>query len=335
MTSRSAGILGCGHRVPRGVRRNDDPIFAGLDTSRNAQGIYQSVLFRGLDRRHVLGPDESITGFVTESCGQALERAEVTPEQVDRIYGYITVPEYNSPNELYQVHHDLGLPRTAMVVPINAEFTPFLLGVIQAAEAIAAGRATYCLVACGTNMTRHIDYTQGHSTSMGDAAAAAVVGPSDRFVLTDYATLTDSAYQRAITIGLNPLTLQRRQFWPIDHTTGMPAPTLDMTQTGIELLGSLYKDSIPKIVHELLERNGIPASDITLITHQGVRLLLDHWAERIRPARYVETLSSLGNLLTCTYPVNLSVAFDDIDTAHVVIVGLGTGAHVTALLLRT
>lgn len=335
MSSRpSAGILGCGYRLPRRVRGNDDPIYAGLDTSRNAQGVYQSSLFRGLERRHYLGADESITDLVTESCRQALSQAELAATDVDRLYGYVTVPRYYTPNPLYQVHHDLELPRQALVVPINSEWTNFMLGLVHAADAVTTGTARHCLVACGNNYTQHIDYTQGHATSIGDGAAAALVGPSDRFVVIDHATVTDSAYHHALTVGVRALTVNGRRHLPIDEATGLPTATLEITQTGIEMLSSVYKDSLPELVNDLLARNRITGNQISLITHQGVRLLLDHWAERIAPKEHLETLAQFGNLIAATYPVNLAYAFDRINTDYVVIAGIGTGIHVSAVLLR-
>ncbi|MFD8396227.1 hypothetical protein ACFV2N_45340 [Streptomyces sp. NPDC059680] len=331
---RGAGLLGCGYQLPRSVRRNDDPVFECLDTSRNAQGIYQSVLFRGLDRRHCLGPDESITDLVTESCLRALDAAGVAAEDVDRLYGYVSVPEYHVPNALYQVHHDLGLSRKAMVVPINAEQANFLSGMVHAAEAVRSGNATYCLVTCGSNWSQHIDYSQGHSTCVGDGAGAALIGPSDRFVVIDHATTTNTSYYRAATMATRPLTIHSRRQVPVDGT-GMPTPTLDLNQCGIEVMSSWLKDGIPELVNELLTRHAIRGDQITLITYQSVRILLDHWAERIGPKEYVDTLAEFGHMISATYPVNLAYSFDRISTQYLVLAGLDLGMQLEAVLLQT
>jgi 3-oxoacyl-[acyl-carrier-protein] synthase III len=336
MTTRLAGVLGSGYRLPHRVRRNDDPVFAGLDRSRNAQGIYQSAMFRGLDRRHVLGPQESVTDLVTQSCAQALDRAGLAATDIDRLYGYVTVPEYLTPNPLYQVHHDLGLPEQAMVVPINSEFTNFIAGLALAAEAVTGGAARHCLVTCGSNWTRHVDYTQGHSSCIGDAAGAVVVGASDRFVVVEHATRTHTAYLHSVSLRVRQLTVHGRPHLPVEPGTGIPVPTLEINQTGVEMLGSVIKDGVPLLVDELLARNQLTGDQISLITHQGVRPFLDHWDERVRPKRYVDTLAEFGNMLTATYPVNLAHAIDQhaIDTEYVVICGVGAGVHISAVLLR-
>lgn len=47
------------------------------------------------------------------------------------------------------------------------------------------------------------------------------------------------------------------------------------------------------MVQELLTRNAISGSQISLITRQGSRRLLDHWAMRIGPGAYLESLQDL------------------------------------------
>ncbi|MEY9988337.1 3-oxoacyl-[acyl-carrier-protein] synthase-3 [Streptomyces sp. V4I8] len=333
MKQRGAGLLGCGYQLPKRVRCNNDPVFECLDISRNAQGIYQSLLFRDLDRRYCLGPDESITSLVTESCMRSLDSAGVEADQVDRLYGHVSVPEYHAPNALYQVHHDLGLDRKAMVVPINSEQVNFLSGIVHAAEAVRSGGAQYCLVACGSNWSQHIDYSQGHSTCIGDGAGATLIGPSDRFIVIGHASMTNTSYYRAATMGIRPLTVHGRRQVPVDNT-GMPVATLELTQTGVEVVSSWIKDGIPELVNELLARHGISGNQITLITYQSVRILLDHWAERICPKEYVDTLAQFGHMISATYPVNLAYVFDNISTDYIVLAGVGLGMQLESVLVQ-
>ncbi|MEV0084156.1 hypothetical protein [Saccharopolyspora sp. NPDC050642] len=332
--TQTAGILGAGYSVPNGVRRNDDPAYASLNQNRNAQGVIEAAVFRGLDRRRVLAKGERIEDHVVKAADAALGRAGLEPGDIDRLYGYITVPEYLTPNSLYQVHHLLRLPHEVMVVPINSEYSNFLLGVVHAAEAVEAGRARNSLVACGANWTGHMDYTKGHAVSIGDAAGAAVVGPSDRFVVVDHLTQTASSQYHGLTMTMRTLHLNGLTLLPTDPVTGLPTPTYDMTQTGIEDLGGLVKDAVAVVALDLLKRNDVDPDQVTLMTHQGSRILMDHWNERIKPREYLDTLAEHGNMTVATYPVNLAYYLDDITTEYTLIVAVACGLHVTALLLR-
>ncbi|TQN33462.1 3-oxoacyl-[acyl-carrier-protein] synthase-3 [Haloactinospora alba] len=331
----TAGVLGTGYSLPPQVRRNDDPVYQALNTQRNAQGVIESAVFRGLDRRRFLAPGERIETHVVTAAQRALDQANTATTDVDRLYGYVTVPEYATPNTLYHVHHLLSLPSDAMVVPVNSEYSNFLLGLAHAAEAVESGRADNSLVACGTDWSRHMDYTKGHAVSIGDGAGAALVGPADRFVMIDHATRTLSSQYHGLNLRHRPLQLNGLSFLPLDPETNLPSMTYEMTQTGVEDLAGVIKDGVPTLVNELLTRNNIPAGSITLMTHQGSRILMDHWEERIAPGCYLDTLAEYGNMTAATYPVNLAHHFRSITTDHVVIVAVGCGLHLTAVVLRT
>ncbi|MFI7123869.1 hypothetical protein [Amycolatopsis sp. NPDC049868] len=333
MTS-TAGILSCGYSIPNGVRRNNDPVFAALNRERNAQGVIEAAVFRGLDRRHCLTHGERIEDHVVRASATALKHAGLDPRDIDRLYGYITVSEYLTPNSLYEVHHELGLSAESIVVPINSEYSNFLLGVVHAAEAVQAGRARHSLVACGANWSGHMNFTKGHAVSIGDAAGAAVVGPSDRFVVVDHATYTLSSQYHGLTMRNRTVKFNGLELLPVDPRTKLPVPTYDMTQTGIEDLAGPVKDAVPTVALKLLARNNVDPGQVTLMTHQGSRILMDHWQERIKPQKYLDTLAEHGNMTLATYPVNLAYYFDDIVSDYTLIVAVACGLHVMALLLR-
>lgn len=328
------GILGCGHALPPHVRCNDDPLYAHLDTTPNRRGVSEPDLFVGLRERRYLAPGESIEPLMVDACRQALARAGVEPEQVDRLYGYASVPDYTTPNPLYAVHRTLSLPVRTMVVPVNSEFSNFPLGLVLAGEAISSGRVGHALVVCGSNWTGHLDYTKGHAFTAGDAAGAAVVGPAGGLELIDHETRTYSEYYDAMRMGIRPVLLNGRNHLPVD-ATNRPIPTYEMDATdGVQIYLTAMRDDLPDLVNHLLARNGVAGPDTALITHQGSRAMLDHWAERIRPGQYLETLETLGNMVLATYPVNLSHHFDSIATRYVVIAAVGPGFHLAAVLLH-
>ncbi|MBO0793647.1 MAG: 3-oxoacyl-ACP synthase, partial [Ktedonobacteraceae bacterium] len=273
------GIKGCGFSVPPHIRSNDDPIFRRVTTTANAQGVAEKDLFTGMKERRCLAGNERIEMLMVEASRLALQRARVAPEAVDRLYGYASVPEFYTPNSLYLVHRDLQLPEQALVIPINSEFSTFLLCVLEACTAIAAGRSQYAVVACGTNWTQFMDYTQGHALSVGDGAGAAVIGPEADFALIDYATQT-------LSIQYGAMTMQARD---------TARPTYKITETeGIHSFQVSAMEGIPTMVHALLKKHGLAGKDIALITHQASRVLMDHWAEGIQPGEYLDTLEQFG-----------------------------------------
>lgn len=313
------GIKACGYSIPPHVRCNDDLIFNHIKRTANAQGVAEVDLFTGMKERRYLLEQEQIETYMVEASSLALANAGLKPQEVDELYGYITVPEYFTPNGLYAVHRDLGLSEHTLVIPINNEFSTFLLGVIEACNAIAADRSRHALVVCGTNWTKYMDYTQGHALSVGDGAGAAVISENADFVLVDYMTQTLSDQYGAMTM----------------RTYDTPRPVYNITEEkGIYSFQVSARDGLPRMIHALLKKHGLSGRDIALLTHQASRVLMDAWAESLQPNEYLETLGSFGNLTLATYPVNLAYYAASITSKYLVLAAVGVGYHQTALLFR-
>ncbi|MGW6391746.1 3-oxoacyl-ACP synthase III family protein [Streptomyces sp. NPDC055103] len=329
-----AGVLACAACLPEKRRRTDDPLYAHVDATPNRSGQRESELFTGAGERRFLGEGEDIETLMRAACRQALSNAGLTPHDVDRLYGYASVPTYSTPNSLYLLHHRLGLRPDALVVPINSEFSNFLLGLLQAHEAITAGSCRHALVVSGSNWTRHLDFRRGHAQAASDGAGAAVVGPGGDFSVIDHVTHTAGAYYESMTMGVR---IRQADEWagiPMSPQ-GVPVPTYSLDpDMGVEVYQTLMRDGLPRLVSQLIGRHGIRGEDIALITHQGSRELLDHWRQSIQPSQYLETLEKFGNLTNATYPVNLAHHFKAVFAPYLVVAAVGTGFHLTALLLR-
>lgn len=328
------GILSCAYALPRTTRDDNDPVYSRLDSSLDASGRSEAALFTGAEQRYVLATDESIDTFMLEAAQLALEEAGVRASEIDRLYGYASVPEYATPNPLFRLHGLLGLPASTLVVPLNSEFSTFALGVLQASEAIRARASSFALVTVGSAWTRNLDYTRGHAQAASDAAAAAVVGRDGVLGLVGHVTRTESRYYESMTMGIRVRSADGWSGIPVD-AAGRPVPTYQMhPEQGLEVYQTVMWDGVPRIVEQLLSDHGVDASEIALITHQGSRTLLDHWAGSVRPAQHLETFAELGNMTSATYPVSLAHHWDQIEAPYVVIVSVGTGFHLTAILLR-
>ncbi|MGO4705576.1 3-oxoacyl-[acyl-carrier-protein] synthase III C-terminal domain-containing protein [Microvirga sp. 2MCAF38] len=320
--TKSIGFLGFGSALPDHVRCNDDPVFDALRNSASADAAGEKALFYGNKERRCLAQNESLAGLVANAGHAALNDAQMATHSIDRLYGYLSVSDYIAPNALYDVHRIMGLPVDTLVVPVQSEFSNFLLSATLATEAILAGNAKTALVAVGAGWTRNMDYSQGHAIGIGDGAGAAVIGESERFVVVDWASDTFSNEYGAMAM----------HHWP--HK-GLAYPTYGIDpSSGVQAFLSTGMDGPPRLIKRLLDKNGVAPRDVTLISHQATQKLLDHWNEQIQPAAYLDTFESLGNMVIASIPVTLAQRHSEIRTPWLVMVGLGIGAHQMALLIR-
>ncbi len=316
----SIGFLGTGYAVPAHVRTNEDPIFEPLRRTAGRDG--ELSLFYGNRERRCLAPGESLVGLSAQAGRAALADAGVDDGSIDRLYGYLSVSEYIVPNGLYAVHREMGLGPKVMVVPVQSEFSNFVLSAVLASEAIQAGRTRQALILAGGGWTRNMDYTQGHSIGIGDGAGAALLGRSDRLVLVDWDADTFSDEYGAMAM---------RQ-WPDKHLD-YPTYGIDPSK-GIQAFMSSGMNGPPQLVKRLLAKNGVRSGDVTLISHQATRKLMDHWAELIQPGAYLDTFEEYGNMAVASVPVTLARFSREIRTPWLVMVSVGIGAHQMAVLVR-
>jgi 3-oxoacyl-[acyl-carrier-protein] synthase-3 len=322
---RRPAILATGSAVPPTVRTNDDPIFDWL----HAHAPAGADLFAGYVERRVLAGDESLSDLMAAAARQALERAGVAAGDVDLIVGYGSIGTWAMPNDLVTVAVDLGLPASATILPINNEYANFNQGVVVADALLRSGRAATALVVVGTNWTRHLDYHTGPSISAGDGAAAAVVGPGEdgaRFAVVDVAVAADRRDYGGMYVAADETQP------PMVPPTYGPQ-VFHLTAAGIDAFKTFGESGPPALVEQVLARNGLAAADVAFIGHQASAVLNDAWQTALRPAQFLTTLTTYGNMTAANIPVTLDTCYAEIATDHVVLAGLGPEPSCTVLLL--
>ncbi len=325
-------ITGLGYFVPPNLRTNDDPIFDWL----NAHPPPGGNPFQGYTTRVVLGPGEDLMTMMVPAALNALEAANLKASDVDMLLGYASVSPYADPNEMSHLHRMLQLPKRTYVVPLNNEFSNFNAGLLFADALIRAGRAKNILVVVGGNWTRHVDYHTVQSVSAADGAGAAVVSLSSdatQWQVIDQNTVTDTSY-----FGSMYMQGQRyEQHPPLDgHQALWSEPFFQITPTGMQGFGKFGGQIAPQAVVDLLTRNHVPASQVTLIAHQASTVLFTMWQNYIQPAQQIQTIQQFANMTVANIPVNLawSVANDPITQNNLVLFALSPDMHANALLLR-
>lgn len=325
-------ILGVGYAVPPNLRGNDDPIFDWL----KAHIPPGSNPFQGYITRVVLGPGEDLMTLMAPAALNALQAARLEPSSIDMLLGYASVSPFATPNELSHLHQMLQLPHSTYVVPLNCDFSNFNGGLLFADALIRAGRARNILVVAGGNWTRHVDYHTVQSVSAADGAGAAVVGLSSdasQWQVVDQNTVTmtsyfGSMYMRGQKFSQSPPRDGHEWLWS--------DPFFQITSEGMEGFGEFGGKIAPTAVTQLLERNNIPSSSVTLIAHQASTVLFQMWQSILQPAQMIETIQNFANMTVANIAVNLawSVANDPITQDNLVLFALAPDMHANALLLQ-
>jgi 3-oxoacyl-[acyl-carrier-protein] synthase III len=330
MAKLSIGILGLGYQLPARIRLNDDPIFDKVKKNSSQKEIL--ALFRGIESRHVLGPDESLVTIMVSAAEKAMVDAGVKVADIDLLIGCASLSKYVVPTDLGALHARLGLTRHAMPLPLGNDFSNFTQSLVIADALIKFGRARTILVVAGGDWTRAVDYDQGAAVSAGDGAGAAVLGgPSSavRWIAQDQQALVRSDLYGGMFVSGDVIKSNSQ---PQDQEYS--GPYFHMTKEGVEEFKSFGGEAAPIPAQMLLARQGLKGSDVTLIGHQASTVLLDMWRKILQPAAVISTIENFGNMTVASIAVTLAACEAQIATPYVLLLALGLDMHAHAVLLR-
>jgi 3-oxoacyl-[acyl-carrier-protein] synthase III len=204
---------------------------------------------------------------------------------------------------------------------------------------VETDRVESVLVVCGSNWTRHVDYHTPQCIAAGDGAGAVVVSrrnEPDRFALVDIEVITESALYGSMFVAgdvhIGPPNPNGPVIPGYDDRS-FSWPYFQITDRGHDAFLSFGQQEPVQAVRTLLERNGVPASSITLIAHQASSVLLDYWQEHINPGSLLDTLKEYADIPHANLPVTLAAKYADIHTEYLVLLTIGIEFSTTAMLL--
>jgi 3-oxoacyl-[acyl-carrier-protein] synthase III len=173
---RYARIVGTGAYVPEKVLTNDD-LSAML--GENINDFVANVV--GIERRHICGPEENTIDLAVAAGRQALEKANLTPEDIDLIIVATDTPAFLSPATSVAVQFQLQAHRAA-TFDVNCACAGFVTALDIATKYVVAD-ADYrnVLVIGAYAMSKFLDWQDKKTcTIFADGAGAVVLQASQQ-----------------------------------------------------------------------------------------------------------------------------------------------------------
>lgn len=166
-------ILGTGSYLPEKIVTNDD-LSKRIDTS------HQWIVERtGIHQRRVgdLSKDETPSGMAKRAALQAIEAANLTPNDIDLILLSSTMPDQSMPNTAAMVQHKLEITNNCPTLDVNAACSGWVYLLPMADAMIKTGVYKHILV-IGSEMLSSFNNWDDRNTCIlfGDGCGAAVLG---------------------------------------------------------------------------------------------------------------------------------------------------------------
>ncbi|RLL45057.1 ketoacyl-ACP synthase III [Oceanobacillus piezotolerans] len=308
----SVGFLGTGHYVPEKIVTNHD-LEKMVDT--NDEWIRTRT---GIEERRIAEDDINTSDMAYFAAKQALEDANLQPEDIDLILVATVTPDTPFPSVACMLQERLGATKAASM-DISAACAGFMYGVVTGKQFIETNTYKHVLVVGVEKLSKITDWTdRGTCVLFGDGAGACVLGP--------------------VSEGKGILAFELGS----DGTGGKHLYEDD--QNHIIMNGrEVFKFAVrkmPEVSVSVIEKAGINKEDVDyLIPHQANIRIMEAARERLGvPQDKMNTsIKKYGNTSAASIPIALSESVIDgsiKDNDVVVLVGFGGGLTWGAIALR-
>ncbi|HET9488762.1 MAG TPA: beta-ketoacyl-ACP synthase III [Methylomirabilota bacterium] len=264
-----AKIVGMGAYAPKRVLSNAD-LEAMVET--NDEWIVQRT---GIRERHIAEEGEATSDLAVRAAQQALERANLVPEDIDFIVVGTTTPDMFFPTTANLVQHRLGC-RRAGSVDVLAACAGSIYSLTIGARFIEAGKYRRVLCIGAETLSKITDFTdRGTCILLADAAGAAVLEATDEGNgLLDADLYSDG------------------QYWDLLYMPGGGArhpATRETVDAGLHYAkmkgNEVFKVAVRMFVdcaETILTRHGLSVRDIDLfVPHQANLRIIEAAAKRV------------------------------------------------------
>jgi 3-oxoacyl-[acyl-carrier-protein] synthase-3 len=326
-TPRRATISAVASYVPERIVTNAE-LANRLDTSDD-----WIVTRTGIRERRMGAPGETTSTMGAEAVRRLLARRGLSPDNVDALIVATATPDMMFPATACLIQDQLGLSQ-AWGFDLSAACSGFLYAMTVGAQLVAAGAHERVIVVGADLMSSIIDpFDRTTAVLFGDGAGAALLEPAEpEYGLLDFYHRVDGSGRKDLLMPAGGSLLPAS------------AATVAARQHFLKQNGKVvFKFAVTQMVESvnvLLRRNGLSASDLTLvIPHQANQRILDAVAERLSVPheRVASVLARYGNTTGATLPLALDAALAEGKIKRgdlVVFAAVGAGFSAGATLVR-
>jgi len=297
-----ARITGIGCHLPSKVLTNTE-LEKMVDTT------HEWIVTRtGMQERRIAAEDEHASQMGIEAGKKAMERAGVSPLQVDLVLVATMTPDYITPSTATIIQHALGCEKAA-ALDISAACTGFLYGLATAKAYVEAKMVRCVLVVATEKISPFVDWSDRTTCVLfGDGAGACVVQDTGPGWLIGQTVLgADGEQQDLFKIAgggsRNPASEQT-----------LAAGGHYLSMQGRELFRHAVR-RLAQVTDECVHKNGFTSADLAwIVCHQANARILDAVAEKLgtAPEKVYKTLHKYGN----TSASSVIIAFDELCQEH-------------------
>lgn len=316
-------VIGFGGYAPKKVVTND---YLSSIVETNDEWIRSRT---GIKERRI-SEGENTSDIAFKAAKEALDRAGISPEEIDLIIVATTSPDYFTPSTACLVQAKLGAVN-ALSFDIAAACSGFIYGLNIASQFIKTGQCKYALIIGAEVLSKILDWTDRNTCVLfGDGAGAAVLAESQIPGIISIYSGSDGSKGQFLECPALPVN---NLFAADDKTKSV------VTMNGKEIFRFAVK-IIPEGVQKVLDSSGIKLEDIKyIVPHQANYRIIETAAKKlgINEDKFYLNLDKYGNTSAASIPLALNEMWEKnlINKGdRVILVGFGGGLTWGAALIE-
>ncbi|MFK7809796.1 MAG: 3-oxoacyl-ACP synthase III family protein [Saprospiraceae bacterium] len=316
-------IAGIGFYVPEKVVTNHD-LTKVMDTSdewiQERTGI--------VERRYAVKHKETSTTMGTAAARIAIERAGITPKDVDFIVFATLSPDYYFPGCGVLMQRELGIPGIG-ALDIRNQCSGFVYALSVADNFVKTGMYKNVLVVGAEFHSAGLDFsTRGRNVTVifGDGAGAVVVQPTEdknKGILSTHLH-ADGTYAEKLAY-INPgchggKHMGMEQYGYPDQEFGGAFLTEKMIEDEDvfpnmegQAVFKMAVQKFPEVIMEALKTNGLEPSDINMLVPHQANLRISQFVQkrmRLSDDQVWNNIQKYGNTTAASIPIALCEAWE-------------------------
>jgi 3-oxoacyl-[acyl-carrier-protein] synthase-3 len=317
-------LLSVGTYRPERVVKNDELVEA---INSSDQWIRERS---GIVSRRWAAKDETVTDMAENASRIALERAGLSPADVDVVLVATVTHPYQTPSAASLLAHRLG-STPAAACDISAACAGFCYGVSMANDMIRSGSARHVLVVGVEKLSDFVDlHDRGTAFIFGDGAGAVVVGPSDTPGVGPTVWGSDGSQWEAI--------VNKTSWIEYRDTADAEWPALKMA--GQTVFRWAVWQMAP-IAQKALDAAGIEAGELAaFIPHQANARIVQAMVKQLRLPEHVPVsydIEQAGNTSAASIPLAMDRMLEEGSAPHgglALLIGFGAGLTYAAQVVE-
>lgn len=293
--SRFAKVLGTGGYLPLRVLTNED-LSQMVETS--DEWIYERT---GIKSRRIASDEESASSMAEIAARQAIENAQINPEDIGLIIVATGTPDRVYPSTACLLQQRLGI-KDCVGFDVQAACSGALFGLSIADQYIKTGMVKKVLLVGSEICSRIVDWTdRGTCILFGDGAGALLLGVSEESGVLSTHIHSDGGYEDLL-------------YCPNPQAASVQAKDAGYIRMRGNEVFKMAVNTLERIVDETLEANSMQKSDVDwLVPHQANIRIIAATAKKLKMSmdRVVVTLQDQGNTSSASVLLALHQGISD------------------------